>query len=82
MVNIYLSKRKKTIEKSHFYFSHVLKIVDNEFIKRYYIENDKKIIDEKFDIITKNKEYVNNLFNEWKDVVNLNDKDSIIYLLK
>lgn len=73
---------KKTIEKSHFYFSHVLKIVDNEFIKRYYIENDKKIIDEKFDIITKNKEYVNNLFNEWKDVVNLNDKDSIIFLLK
>lgn len=73
---------RKYIEKSHFYFSHVLKIVDNEFIKRYYIDNDKKIIDEKFNIITKNKDYVNNLFNDWKKVVNLNEESSIIYLLK
>lgn len=80
---IYLCKDEKTkIEKSHFYFSHVLKIVDNEFIKRYYIEHDKSIIDEKFNLITKNKNYVNELFDKWKKLVNLTDFGSSIYLIK
>jgi len=80
---IYICQNNKTsIEKSHFYFSHVLKIVDNEFIKRYYIDNDKTIIDEKFDLITQNIDYVNSLFDNWKKIVNLNKDSSIVYLLK
>ena len=80
---IYICQNNKTsIEKSHFYFSHVLKIVDNEFIKRYYIDNDKTIIDEKFDLITQNIDYVNSLFDNWKKIVNLNKDSSIVYLFK
>ena len=79
---IYICQNEKTnIEKSHFYFSHVLKIVDNEFIKRYYIDNDKSIINEKFNLIINNKSYVNELFEEWKKNVNLDINGSIIYLL-
>ena len=72
---------RKKIEKSHFYFSNVLKIVDNEFIKAYYINNDSSIIDKKYKIIKDNKDYIDILFNKWKEDVNLTLTSSSVYLI-
>ena len=80
IIYICIDSRKK-IEKSHFYFSNVLKIVDNEFIKAYYINNDDSIIDKKYKIIIDNKDFINILFNKWKEDVNLTSTSSSVYLI-
>ena len=79
---IYICIDKKIkIEKSHFYFSHVLKIIDCKFIKEYYINKDKSIIDKKYKLIKDNVNYIDSLFNKWKEDVNLNNISSSVYLI-
>ena len=80
IIYICVDKRKK-IEKSHFYFSNVLKIIDNEFIKAYYINNDDSIIDKKYKIIIDNKDFIDILFNKWKEDVDLTLTSSSVYLI-
>jgi hypothetical protein len=80
IIYICVDSRKK-IEKSHFYFSNVLKIIDNEFIKAYYINNDDSIIDKKYKLIKDNKDYIDLLFNKWKEDVNLTSTSSSVYLI-
>jgi len=73
---------RSKIEKSHLYFSNVLKIVDNEFIKAYYIDNDVSIIDKKYKLISDNKDLIDNLFNKWKEDININSISSSVYLIQ
>lgn len=76
--NIY----RDVIEKSHLYFSTVLKIVDDNFINDYYINNNDNSIKEKYDIIIKNRDLIDNLFNIWKKNVMLNTEHCNIYVSK
>ena len=80
IIYICIDQRKK-IEKSHFYFAYVLKIIDSEFIKAYYIENDDTIIDKKYKLIIDNKSYINKIFEEWSSNVNLTNESSCIFLI-
>ena len=73
---------KNKVDKSHLYFSYVLKIIDYDFIKDYYINNNDKIIKEKYKLIVENQEYINNLFSLWKNHINLKKYSSCIYILK
>ena len=76
--NIY----RDVIEKSHLYFSTVLKIVDDNFINDYYINNNDNSIKEKYDIILKNRDLIDNLFNIWKKNVMLDTDYCNIYVSK
>tara|TARA_B110000483_G_scaffold243162_1_gene331620 strand:+ start:970 stop:2157 length:1188 start_codon:yes stop_codon:yes gene_type:complete len=70
------------IDKSHLYFSYILKIIDYDFIKDYYINNNDNIIKKKFKLIIDNQEYINNLFLLWKNHIYLKQNSSCIYILK
>ena len=59
------------IEKSHLFFSTCLKIIDDEFIKDYYIDSNDNIIKKKFDIICNNRDKIEYLFNDWTEKTNL-----------
>ena len=72
---------KNKIDKSHLYFSYILKIIDYDFIKDYYVNNNENIIKDKHKKILKNKDYIDNLFNIWKIHVNLNKNSSCIFIL-
>jgi hypothetical protein len=76
--NIY----RDVIEKSHLYFSTVLKIVDDNFINDYYINNNDNSIKEKYNIIIKNRDLIDNLFNVWKKNVMLDTDYCNIYVSK
>lgn len=73
---------KNKIDKSHLNFSYILKIIDFDFIKDYYIDKNENVIKKKHNIIVKNKEYIDGLFNIWKLHVNLNKNSSCIFILK
>ena len=70
------------IEKSHLYFTNVLKIVDDNFIKDYYINNNENSIIEKFNIIMKNRSLINNLFQEWKNNIKLDTEMCNVFILQ
>jgi hypothetical protein len=70
------------IEKSHLYFTNVLKIVDDNFIKDYYINNNENSIIEKFNIIIKNRGLINNLFQEWKNKIKLDTEFCNVFILQ
>lgn len=73
IIYLCIDQRSK-IEKSHFYFAYVLKILDSNFIKKYYINNDESIIKEKYKLIIDNKNFVNKIFDKWvKDVALTNE---------
>lgn len=74
--------RKETIEKSYFYFSNVLKIVDDDFIKSFYIDKDDISIKNKYKIVCKKRNIIDKLYNTWADNVKLGTKDCNIYILK
>ena len=76
--NIY----RDNIEKSHLYFSNVLKIVDDNFIKEFYLDNDEEPIREKFNIIIKNRDYIDTLFENWKNDIKLNTEQCNIFISK
>ncbi len=74
--------RKEYIEKSYFYFSNALKIVDDDFIKSFYIDKNDNVIKNKYKIICKKRNIIDKLYNEWADNVKLGSKECNIYILK
>jgi hypothetical protein len=72
---------KNKIDKSHLYFAYVLKIIDNEFIKNYYVEKKEDVLRKKHHQILKKEKHVQQLFNLWVGHVNLNNNDSILFML-
>jgi hypothetical protein len=70
------------IEKSHFYFSDVLKIIDDQFIKSFYIENNDNSIRDKHNIILQNIDYVNELYSTWKNHINLGKDSCNMFMTK
>jgi hypothetical protein len=73
---------KNIIEKSHFYFFTVLKIVDDKFIKDYYIDFIDDSIIEKYKIIIHNRDMINILFEKWKNEVGFGSNNCNIYYLR
>ena len=73
---------KDVIEKSHFYFSHAIKIVDDDFIKSYYLDNNDNVIKDKYKIICKKRNSINKLYDEWQDNIKLGSTECNIYVLK
>jgi hypothetical protein len=73
---------KDVIEKSHFYFSHAIKIVDDDFIKSYYLDNNDNVIKDKYKIICKKRNSINKLYDEWQDTIKLGSAECNIYILK
>ena len=69
-----------SIEKSHFYFFDCLKIVDQSFIQRYYIDKDISIIRDKHQVILANIDRTETLFNEWCKNINIH-ANSNLYLI-
>lgn len=65
------------IEKSHFYFLYVFKIIDNNFIDNFYCKKNDDSIVEKYELLIKNNNYVNSLFDKWLSDVNLFDNSNI-----
>ena len=80
IIYLCIDKRSK-IEKSHFYFAYVLKILDSNFIKTYYIDNDESIIKEKYKLIIDNKKFINKIFDKWVKDVALTNESSCIFLI-
>lgn len=74
--------RKEYIEKSYFYFSNALKIVDDDFIKSFYIDKNDNVIKNKYKIICKKRNVIDKLYNEWIDNVKLGSAECNIYILK
>lgn len=72
---------RNKIDKSHLYFSYILKIIDYDFIEDYYIKNEENIIKKKHKMIIKNEDYINNLFNIWKIHLNIKKNSSCLYIL-
>ena len=69
------------IEKSHLYFSSVLKIVDDKFIKDFYIDNNETMIQQKYELIINNRLLIDDTFNIWKDNIRL-DNNCNIFTIK
>jgi hypothetical protein len=65
------------IEKSHFYFLYVFKIIDNNFINNFYCKKNDDSIVEKYELLIKNNNYVNSLFDKWISDVNLYHNSNI-----
>jgi hypothetical protein len=76
------NSHKDVIEKSHFYFSHAIKIVDDDFIKSFYIDNNDDAIKDKYKIICKKRNTINKLYNDWQDTIKLGSVECNIYVLK
>ena len=53
------------IEKSHLFFSTCLKIIDDSFIKDYYVDNSEIMMKKKYDIICSNRDKIELLFKDW-----------------
>ncbi len=70
------------IEKSHLYFSTVLKIIDDNFIKDYYIDNCENAIREKYEIIINSREIIDRLFKEWTDNIKLDKPECNLFITK
>jgi hypothetical protein len=70
------------IEKSHLFFSTVLKIIDDDFIKDFYIDNKEYILMKKYNIVDNNREMINDIFQNWIDNISLNTDDCIIFMTK
>jgi hypothetical protein len=73
---------KDVIEKSHFYFSHAIKVVDDDFIKSYYMDNNDNAIKDKYKIICKKRNIINKLYDIWQDNIKLGSEECNIYILK
>ena len=79
--NVYMCiDQSNKIDKSHLYFAYVLKIIDHEFIKDYYINNKDNILQKKHQLILKKEKYIQQLFNLWVGHVKLNETSSCVFL--
>jgi len=65
------------VEKSHLYFTKVFKIIDDFFINDFYVNGNENCIKEKFQMIIDNREKIDFLFENWKSIVNFNDKCNV-----
>ena len=72
---------KNKIDKTHFYFSYVLKIIDYDFIIDYYINQNENSIQKKHKLILDNQDYIEQLFEIWKKNVNLTKNESCIFII-
>lgn len=70
------------IEKSHLFFSTVLKIIDDEFIMDYYIEKNEDVLMNKYKIVDNNREIIDNLFNIWFNNISFGTHECIIFMTK
>ena len=70
------------IEKSHLFFSTVLKIVDDEFIMDYYINKNEDVLMNKYKIVDNNREMIDNLFNSWFNNISFGTHECIIFMTK
>jgi len=70
------------IEKSHLFFSTVLKIIDDNFIKDYYIDLNEIVLIDKYKIIDQNRQIINNMFQMWCDNISLETDECIIFITK
>jgi hypothetical protein len=70
------------IEKSHLYFSSVLKIIDDNFIKDFYIDKNEYIIEKKYEIVQSNLLLIDNMFNEWITNIKLGTSECNVYIVK
>jgi hypothetical protein len=57
------------IEKSHLYFSSVIKILDDKFIEDFYVKTNEDSIEAKYKIIDANRDLINTQFKNWSDKV-------------
>lgn len=73
---------RNIIEKSHFYFFTVLKIVDDKFINDYYVDFKDDSIREKYKIILSNRDMINILFEKWKNEIGFGTNKCNIYYLR
>jgi hypothetical protein len=70
------------IEKSHLFFSTVLKIVDDEFILDYYIHKKEDVLMNKYKIVDNNREMIDTLFNNWFNNISFGTDECIIFMTK
>jgi len=70
------------IEKSHLFFSTVLKIIDDEFILDYYILKNEDVLMNKYKIVDKNRELIDNIFNSWFNNISFGTHECIIFMSK
>jgi hypothetical protein len=70
------------IEKSHLYFSTCLKIIDDNFIKDFYIDNCDNVIKQKYNIIIENKDNIEQMFTTWINNIKLYNNECNIYISK
>jgi hypothetical protein len=70
------------LEKSYLYFSNVLKIIDNDFIEDFYINNNDNVILEKYKIIENNRNYIDDLFKNWIENIKFGTEECNIYVSK
>jgi hypothetical protein len=73
---------KYVVEKSNIYFYTVLKILDNNFIQKFYVEKDESIIREKYNIVMNNMDLIDRLFNEWKENTGFGGRECNIFVGK
>jgi hypothetical protein len=76
---IYICMHSK-IEKSHLYFSSVLKMIDDNFIKDFYINNDNICIINKYQKIVNNRDLIDTLYKTWEDNLHVGTDKCNIYL--
>jgi hypothetical protein len=76
---IYICMHSK-IEKSHLYFSSVLKMIDDNFIKDFYINNDDICIINKYQKIVNNRDLIDTLYKTWEDNLHVGTDKCNIYL--
>ena len=65
------------VEKSHLYFSTVLKIIDDTFIKDFYIDKKDNMIKDKYELICRNRHMIDDLFETWKENIRLSNNCNI-----
>lgn len=72
--------KKEYIEKSYFYFSHAIKVVDDNFIKSFYIDNNDNCIKNKYKIICKKNNIIDKLYNDWINIIKLGSENCNIFI--
>ena len=73
---------KNKIDKTHFYFSYVLKIIDYDFIIDYYVNDCENSIIKKHKQILDNQDYIDQIYEIWKKQVNLTKDQSCIFIIQ
>ena len=72
----------RVVEKSNIYFYTVLKILDDNFIKTFYVNKDEIIIRDKYKIIEKNQFLIDNIFNEWCENIQFDTNQCNVFVSK